>query len=528
MTHRKWTPGALMAKAYRDITEEHNATVDAWQQAAADVDRLAAINGDLCDEIAALRGSIHVPFSDAQIEKMAKAHMGVISPCANWEHADKQYYMNAIRAALAAGGLEPCAVPLNTERASDEELEHVYEQGREFGELVNLEGIRAVRARVEAPLLAEIQRLKSEPTGHVLRERLENAERIIENQRISQRQLHEAVERDAVERMKLESEFVSLTAERDKARAELEAVKAERDKAVDERNQHIKREYTSWETEFRKVEAERDELKKSSELLSVVYKGEMDARKSAQSELAALRQRDAVPVKVRFDVTAALVEEVFSAGDWAEYSWQAVMDYIAAHAVIDAPAGVPSVDELMRIGEWAYENTGADCCEGRRNRAAAIRDAVLVGVAGERESVNDELKKTNACFAARNEELALIAEILKVDRADIVDEIHRLKTVALKCEVGHICAPSQMPVWLGPTRAQAEAKWEECKDLWDSGQEYSDWLLPLLPESAPVGVELDVTADVIEVIARSSSRQTRAKEILDLCRSRIKPVYECK
>jgi hypothetical protein len=44
----------------------------------------------------------------------------------------------------------------------------------------------------------------------------------------------------------------------------------------------------------------------------------------------------------------------------------------------------------------------------------------------------------------------------------------------------------------------------------------------------PAGWELDVTADVIEVIARSSSRRTRAQEILDLCRSRIRPVYECK
>lgn len=49
-----------------------------------------------------------------------------------------------------------------SDRASDEELEHVFEQGREEGALVNMEGIRAVRARVEAPLLDEIDRLDIE------------------------------------------------------------------------------------------------------------------------------------------------------------------------------------------------------------------------------------------------------------------------------------------------------------------------------------------------------------------------------
>lgn len=90
-----------------------------------------------------------------------------------------------------------------------------------------------------------------------------------------------------------------------------------------------------------------------------------------------------------------------------------------------------------------------------------------------------------------------------------------------------------VPIWFGPTRAEAEAKWEECKDLWDSGQEYSDWLLPLLPESAPVGVELDMTEQTIrnawlDEEAGGKSSWIAAKAVLDLIKSHLRPVYECK
>jgi hypothetical protein len=53
MTHRKWEPGTLYAKAMRDITNEHNDTVDAWQAAEAEAERLGRANSDLCDQIAA-------------------------------------------------------------------------------------------------------------------------------------------------------------------------------------------------------------------------------------------------------------------------------------------------------------------------------------------------------------------------------------------------------------------------------------------------------------------------------------------
>lgn len=59
--HKKWEPGTLYAKAMRDITNEHNATVDAWAVAEAEAERLGRANSDLCDQITAMRA----PFSDS-------------------------------------------------------------------------------------------------------------------------------------------------------------------------------------------------------------------------------------------------------------------------------------------------------------------------------------------------------------------------------------------------------------------------------------------------------------------------------
>lgn len=58
---------------------------------------------------------IRVPFSDAQIEAMAKACADTWHREQDWyqgfDNVGKQQWRDSIRAALAAGGLEPCAVP---------------------------------------------------------------------------------------------------------------------------------------------------------------------------------------------------------------------------------------------------------------------------------------------------------------------------------------------------------------------------------------------------------------------------------
>lgn len=109
------------------------------------------------------------------------------------------------------------------------------------------------------------------------------------------------------------------------------------------------------------------------------------------------------PVRVRFDVTAEdLAAKIHHAlhGGWPELSQETdktkavwidtakiAMDYLAAHAVIDVPPGVPTYRELREIGVNAYlshdsakrENAGC-MVDPMGSAAAAIRDAVLAGI----------------------------------------------------------------------------------------------------------------------------------------------------
>lgn len=80
------------------------------------------------------------------------------------------------------------------------------------------------------------------------------------------------------------------------------------------------------------------------------------------------------PVKVRWDVTAAQTANDNGIGTTNKLM-QTVMDYLAAHAVIDVPAGVPSVPTLAKIGYDAGSLPDVD-----EPAATAIRNAVLDGV----------------------------------------------------------------------------------------------------------------------------------------------------
>lgn len=157
-----------------DMFRAHNHDVEKMEKQIFD---LAAQNAETQDEnnrldreldearkrIAELEAPTRVPFSDAHIERMAKAaytaRMRREEKSRCWDEIplmSKDAWRQGIRAALAAGGLEPCAVP-------DYDPDDV--------------------------ALA--------PTGTVLRDRLVEAERKVENQRMSLRQMHEARERDA-------------------------------------------------------------------------------------------------------------------------------------------------------------------------------------------------------------------------------------------------------------------------------------------------------------------------------------------
>lgn len=82
------------------------------------------------------------------------------------------------------------------------------------------------------------------------------------------------------------------------------------------------------------------------------------ARSIVAFTLAELAQRQSVPVRVRFDVAAEEAGRVFNdagLGGDGLHCLRVLMDYLSAHAVIDAPMGVPSeptpeqVEALARV-----------------------------------------------------------------------------------------------------------------------------------------------------------------------------------
>lgn len=115
MGHRRWIEGDVEAMTPLQAAMEHNALYLAyvnaieWKQETQDENnRLDLELDEARKRIAELESPLRVPFSDAQIERMAKAARecglaGGPSLPIVWR--------DCIRAALAAGGLEPCADP---------------------------------------------------------------------------------------------------------------------------------------------------------------------------------------------------------------------------------------------------------------------------------------------------------------------------------------------------------------------------------------------------------------------------------
>lgn len=101
-----------------------------------------------------------------------------------------------------------------------------------------------------------------------------------------------------------------------------------------------------------------------------------------------LPERQTRPVKVRFDVTA---EELFWEMDDDNLPYpienvegialvQHAMDHLAAHAVLEVPPGVPSVEELAEMAEHTWLNGNGDNAERYRRMIVAIRDAILAAM----------------------------------------------------------------------------------------------------------------------------------------------------
>ncbi len=400
--HRKWEPGVWDQSELHGLRAEHNALHTAWKDTMAELDRMCKANNEACDRIHELESrpvltweecdaklqeicgycpkpnereylnwlksrlpaptdSIRVPFSDAQIERMGAAF---------W----KDYRVGTdsarcIRAALAAGGIEPCPSPeydpaeVKWNEPTDAQVEAL---ARALHDAYRNEcrlgpADTAPNAGYIAEARAAFAHLR--PTqGHVLRDRLVEAQTKIENQRVELARLNKLV--------------------------------AELREEIDEDNTNAAN-VNDLLVQVQNLTAERDGLQKRNDVQGSQLK-EIDALISPlmtevsqlKAELAAALQTIAVPVKVHWGVTPIEFGNACHIG-LTQSRLQEFMDYLAKHAVIDV-AGVPSVEELDQIGAKAFTKEGA--AEGtprscRLTSIAAIRDAVLAGVAAERQAI---------------------------------------------------------------------------------------------------------------------------------------------
>jgi DNA repair exonuclease SbcCD ATPase subunit len=156
MEHRRWIERDVQAMSSLDAAMEQNSLYLAycnaieWKQETLDENNRLDRELDAARKcIAELESPARVPFGFEKVDSMAQAAFESMHKSSRWEFADQWIYHVAIRAALAAGCLEPCAV-------SEYEPADV--------------------------ALA--------PTGHVLRDRLVEAERKVENQRAELKRLN--------------------------------------------------------------------------------------------------------------------------------------------------------------------------------------------------------------------------------------------------------------------------------------------------------------------------------------------------
>lgn len=242
MGHRKWDREVWQSTCYDSFLDEHNALYEAWRAAEHRVMETLDENNRLDREldearkrIAELESPLRVPFSDAQIERMARASHN------EWyqEHSDAEWnaesdkkrgeWCDVVRAALAAVGPQYC------------------------------------------------------PADVAFNSRVPELEKKIDNQRMSLRQLHELRERERAERNILERELKDMKADRDALRADLAAAEIE----LADKSFYVR--------EFAAVSAERDALKKRNDIQAeqlIRIDSEISPLMSEVAELKA--ERDAI------------------------------------------------------------------------------------------------------------------------------------------------------------------------------------------------------------------------------------------
>jgi len=246
-------------------------------------------------------------------------------------------------------------------------------------------------------------------------------------------------------------------------------------------------------------------------------------------QVEAPEKRDAVPVKVRFSCTAKELANVMRGRVRFEDCAQEAMDYLTSHAVIDAPAGVPSVDELVTIGTAAWHKAGGSDPAfmpvpdpGDYAYATAIRDAVLAGVAGE----EDYCKMSEGLVKALSDYGLLVTQNRKYEyslrpinaaptpppTAEQVEALARVLREGVTC-----------PVCSGHTNDDDRGC---CCERTLARAAYAHI------GRVPLGAELDVTGTElwskrVELAKRAVPVAQDWDDLADWLRSRIRPTFEC-
>jgi hypothetical protein len=191
-----------------------------------------------------------------------------------------------------------------------------------------------------------------------------------------------------------------LRLERDHLRAELKAVK-ERAKSYDKyhakKNAELRAELDNLRDEIKQLKLENGNLPEIRAKFEKDFAAVLRRAEKAEAELAA---RQSAPVKVRLPsvevVNGHLIENNWSTT--TDKCMEEALRFAAAHAVIDVLPGVPSVEELMEIGDDAYRKSeGGEHGSWYKARATAIRDAVIAGLAAKTQALTErEAEPTDA------------------------------------------------------------------------------------------------------------------------------------
>ena len=211
------------------------------------------------------------------------------------------------------------------------------------------------------------------------------------------------------------TEYAIVCKERDGLRAELATAHAELDRtniskinnlgarAAEAANEIIRRgkvfnvffdDLKHARQQLTQLKTENAEMAKRDEILVADRTRAESAMVAAQREIAALRQ-PGVRVPVTWDVTA---EDMYQ--DWRDKKHYGIrdwinwgMDYLAAHATIAVPPGLPSVEDLVLIGRNAYQKSlrfteyatfsemSPDGKIGDSAMTTAIRDRIVAALA---------------------------------------------------------------------------------------------------------------------------------------------------